>query len=381
MNKLILIGNGFDLAHGLKTDYNSFVTWFITKCFSEAINNLKPTCQHILEMTLDNIPTSVNPCSFDGVEDLVEGLLLGKIDLRQEGMAIKLKDDFYTIRGVIKSSLLRDLLINYREYNWVDIENNFYAKLKEVLNQRHAYLTGDRGTLSVKERRKLLQCLNCELDDLKNQLSLYLIEVSRGAKVNLDFAEYIEEDINPNAILEKHHFVYEPLYRITTKAVKILDFNYTGLVRKLKSKINIGFIHIHGSLENEKNPLIFGYGDEIDESYHEMEKTNINDYFKHIKSFGYFRTDNYSKLVNFISSEPFIIYIWGHSCGLSDRTLLNMIFEHDNCAGIKVFYHQQERGRDNFEEITQNIARHFKDKVKMRNRVFNKTYCAALPQS
>lgn len=36
MNKLILIGNGFDLAHGLKTDYNSFIKWFVTKCFREA---------------------------------------------------------------------------------------------------------------------------------------------------------------------------------------------------------------------------------------------------------------------------------------------------------------------------------------------------------
>ncbi|PRD46099.1 hypothetical protein C5745_16885 [Sphingobacterium haloxyli] len=57
-----------------------------------------------------------------------------------------------------------------------------------------------------------------------------------------------------------------------------------------------------------------------------------------------------------------------------------MIFEHDNCAGIKIFYHQKEDGRDNFEEITQNIARHFKDKVNVRNRVFNKTHCVALPQ-
>lgn len=36
MNKLILTGNGFDLAHGLKTDYNSFIKWFVIKCFREA---------------------------------------------------------------------------------------------------------------------------------------------------------------------------------------------------------------------------------------------------------------------------------------------------------------------------------------------------------
>jgi hypothetical protein len=28
MNRIILIGNGFDLAHGLKTSYKHFIDWF-----------------------------------------------------------------------------------------------------------------------------------------------------------------------------------------------------------------------------------------------------------------------------------------------------------------------------------------------------------------
>ena len=28
MNRIILIGNGFDLAHGLKTRYEDFIDWF-----------------------------------------------------------------------------------------------------------------------------------------------------------------------------------------------------------------------------------------------------------------------------------------------------------------------------------------------------------------
>src|SRR5690606_25790731 len=210
-------------------------------------------------------------------------------------------------------------------------------------------------------------------------------EISKVAKVNPAFKEYVEEGLSPNAILEKdlieHEFGDQDARGlIKPRSIKFLDFNYTSLIRKLKVAVDAAYIHIHGTLDNENNPLIFGYGDEIDDSYLEMEKTNINEYLKHIKSFGYFRTNNYSRLVNFVSSEPYVIYIWGHSCGLSDRTLLNMIFEHDNCAGIKIFYHKKEDGSDNFAEITQNIARQFKDKVKMRNRVFNKTHCVALPQ-
>jgi hypothetical protein len=39
MNRLILIGNGFDLAHELKTDYNSFIIWYLKKCLTRAVEN------------------------------------------------------------------------------------------------------------------------------------------------------------------------------------------------------------------------------------------------------------------------------------------------------------------------------------------------------
>jgi len=28
MNRIVLIGNGFDLAHGLKTSYQDFINWY-----------------------------------------------------------------------------------------------------------------------------------------------------------------------------------------------------------------------------------------------------------------------------------------------------------------------------------------------------------------
>src|ERR1700761_1630604 len=36
MNRIILIGNGFDLAHGMPTDYVSFIKWYLKQCFKEA---------------------------------------------------------------------------------------------------------------------------------------------------------------------------------------------------------------------------------------------------------------------------------------------------------------------------------------------------------
>lgn len=79
-------------------------------------------------------------------------------------------------------------------------------------------------------------------------------------------------------------------------------------------------------------------------------------------------------MLAFINSAPYQVYIIGHSCGNSDRPLLNTLFEHKNCISIKPFYYIKEYGSDNYLEIIQNISRNFTDMKLMRDRVVNKTY-------
>ena len=79
-------------------------------------------------------------------------------------------------------------------------------------------------------------------------------------------------------------------------------------------------------------------------------------------------------MLAFINSAPYQVYIIGHSCGNSDRTLLNTLFEHKNCISIKPFSYIKEYGSDNYLEIIQNISRNFTDMKLMRDRVVNKTY-------
>ena len=68
----------------------------------------------------------------------------------------------------------------------------------------------------------------------------------------------------------------------------------------------------------------------------------------------------------------------GHSCGLSDKTMLNTLFEHKNCISIKPYYYVNAKDEDNYLDIVQNISRNFSDMKLMRDRVVNKTYCETL---
>jgi len=92
-----------------------------------------------------------------------------------------------------------------------------------------------------------------------------------------------------------------------------------------------------------------------------------------------FKTVNYRELIRFIDSEDFQVFILGHSCGLSDRTMLNMIFQHPKCVSIKVFYYEKE-GWNNFFDLTQEIARHFRDKELMRRKIVSQDISESMPQ-
>ena len=166
-----------------------------------------------------------------------------------------------------------------------------------------------------------------------------------------------------------------------------LNFNYTqtidGYCYYLQQfpTVKQKQIQIHGRLSDSKNEINFGFGDEMDDEYKKIENFDDNEYLKNFKSFQYSQNTNYKTLLDYIDSDKYQVYIMGHSCGLSDRTLLNTVFEHKNCRSIKVFYHKRPDGTDNYTETIQNISRHFNKKALMREKIVNKSLCVPLEQT
>ena len=154
--------------------------------------------------------------------------------------------------------------------------------------------------------------------------------------------------------------------RIYPEKVMILNFNYTFPFKEYGGNCDV--VNVHGQLNSRNYPMVFGYGDERDEKYLELEKSGIDEFLVNIKSFAYFQNKNYDELLGFIEQNDFEVWIAGHSCGLSDKTLLAQIFEHQFCKSVRVFYHEHE-GADNYNEIVYNIARVMRNKIKMRGIV------------
>lgn len=251
----------------------------------------------------------------------------------------------------------RDIAINAR-HQLID-----FVQARSTLDEQHLI---NESALSIHD------VLNPDEDDSRtsefireciNQMEEY------GTASSSIIENAIDNDIVPDAMLYPNRLMF-------------LNFNYTNTADlyipqcpNYKDKFIIN--HIHGTLKDHTS-IIFGYGDELDDKYTELVKLNNNDFLYNIKSIKYLEADNYRKMLAFIDSAPYQVYIMGHSCGNSDRTLLNTLFEHKNCLSIKPFYYVKEDGSDNYLEMVQNISRNFTDMKLMRDRVVNKNYCEKL---
>jgi hypothetical protein len=416
VNRIILIGNGFDLAHGLKTSYADFIDWY----WGEWGKRLLHGGSRLEEDGL---------VSFK-LNDKISGISWASIwgwyvrrnnpfEPWDENEILKLaKNNRELCDYVITSPVLEELCMQLKERKWVDIENVYFKHLSNdfeepekvnfelsvIRNRLIDYLKevqdscpkelvkanikkmmlapfekSDFAINAMDSWKSMLQRrVDCPNEVLLGLISSYLnqdrvwIECNRIESFYRDNSERIKS--NGIESIEESRI---PRGFFLPDRVLMLSFNYTNIADSYFPHVDrLSVNHIHGELSNPES-VIFGYGDEMDENYKKLSNKNDNEYLNNIKSIKYLESPNYRNLLDFIESDTYQVYIMGHSCGNSDRTLLNTLFEHKNCVSIKPFYYIRKDGTDNYMELVQNISRNFTDMKLMRDRVVNKTFCEA----
>lgn len=354
MNRIILIGNGFDLSHDLKTSYSQFIHWYLydvikkNKCFENELCSLKKK----VDCNLLN---------------LYHNFINNEIDTPQKILDFLKDNEYFCFK---KKLFLNEICKSIENKGWVDIEVDYYNLLKLHKSD-------------VDMCKKLNEQLLC----VQHSLVSYLLEIQKT--ISNDTKRKTIEDIfnsaiTPNDISIEWEDKMTHLYQYWNNPendvwkpiqTMVLSFNYTNTVELYtKGKANTILNQIHGKL-NDENSIIFGYGDELDKDYKEMLESDDSELIKNNKTVRYLETNNYRELLQFVESAPYQIFILGHSCGVSDRTLLHTLFEHPNCISIKPFLYVNNKGKDNYLEMIQNISRSIEDKKLMRDRVVNKTQC------
>ena len=405
MNRIILIGNGFDLAHGLPTSYGNFIEWYWRKwrrnlscCTNHTLKDelcvfslknknrgwlgyMHPNLFYLSSLSVtqflhyikQNQEIEIHQCEFlKNISNSVE--TKGWVDIENEYYKLLIKNNA-VVNGTVEElnnqlQFLKDNLIEY--LSSINIEDN----LRNDLIREIIYSPIKHRDIAVSCTDKLVEHIQNELtrrdEDFLMKMGLYNYKHNKYQLLN---GLRKEQDSTVELIQTKILSNEYPNEFFLPNEIMFLNFNYTNTAKLYLPTPKPGFKinHIHGELSNPDS-VIFGYGDELDENYKKLSNLNDNEYLKNFKSIKYLESDRYRKALQFMDAEPYQVFIMGHSCGNSDRTFLNTLFEHKNCVSIKPYYYKYQKG-DYYLKIVQNISRNFTDMKLMRDRVVNKTYC------
>lgn len=369
---LLVIGNGFDLAHNLPTRYSDFLD-FMTLCITKYIpywHSLKDDLTvDVVEIhtgysaILDGLSRKITPNSkvsalFNVNKEIFKSELIDK----------GLIENFY------KNSVLRYCLYVYaykqffgREYNWIDIENELLRllidlqKLLTSLKPEKAQDTFETASIKVPRikgieklglspfyfptvarelkkknippefvRQEVFQYLFNELEDFSLMLKLYL--------------KLVRDDFN-SAEAPKKIFKINANQGISVDSV--LSFNYTDTARIYAPEAPIHFVN--GSLDNKK--IILGVENPSQEQTADYVNDNIYLFFKNVQRVLYDFSYEYSSLLTRPwamstlnlrkNCSPFDInvYIIGHSLAPSDQYILTDVMMRANT--VIIYYHSE----------------------------------------
>ena len=361
MNNLILIGNGFDRAHGLPTSYSDFFYSYMADHIRYAIGEKdKLIYTDGPDITyLDNMPL----IGFDKDDD--------------ESVFNSFWQEKNRFNANYSNLFLQELIAIEKELGWIDIEN-LYMEL--IMRFEGPF---DKRNTDHKNFLRKVEWLNLGFDTIKNALEVYLLnvvnpkiipELKMSAFNRFFISRLLMTKENYSRRIESNRILgnsLEPMKNL------VVNFNYTATFEKLYVHEEMEVVNVHGELNNLDNPMIFGYGDVDGPKYEMIENANENIFMEHSKLKFYNKSREFDKVIDFLNQGDYKVTSLGLSCGLTDRLLLGQIFNDENCKEIEIGVYDEA----DFDNIAINISRFFKNAKGAYSRKIKKMPdCFKIPQ-
>lgn len=336
MNVLV-IGNGFDLAHGLPTRYMDFLE-FIEK-YEEYYNNSFVYCDYTnmavyfkdLKENRSDIYNEINSLINENRWIHHFLMLKDKKLLENKQTWIDFESEISKVIQTldkIKRSFKND---SYSEWNQVKLDEYEFEVLHDIFDF-------DRK-LDIVNRFLLLK----EIESITIKLVEDLNKLIRCLEIYLD--DYVSNKYFET--LKKKEFI------TNLKIDKILSFNYTNTYKKLYGSSHIEFNYIHGMVNRKHDlnscDLILGIDEYLDDNeknryvdfiqfkkfYQRIYKSTSCIYKEWLETFEMYKKE-LPKLRQMLN-----IYFIGHSLDVTDKDILKELILHEG-ANTTIYYHNQE---------------------------------------
>lgn len=352
-NRILIIGNGFDLYHKLPTGYKDFL--FFAKHWGE------------FKEEYDKHDTSV-----DGKTGEMIDVRLGD---RNELTSESIKD--FASHTVLYSKehlayldehLQDNAWLTYFEkitppgQNWIDFEAEIERALVQVELYYHQFLPSINNDVPMKTMPELMaKVIYTFSDKLEKAGTGYINLAKHNFRPNRDADP---EKLHPNKVmllssmkdeldalnlcldyylLEFVSAINCSFYSEQIKSlgdIYLLNFNYTYTYATVYGKTALIQHHpIHGEAKEEN--LVLGIPDE---SFRDsMDYVYFQKFFQRIqkKTGSFYKEWPVRPKHSALEDEPVQVFIMGHSLNKVDKSILKDFFLEQNVETIKIFYHSQ----------------------------------------
>ncbi len=367
---LLVVGNGFDLAHGLPTRYSDFLE-FLTLCIIEWHDWRKNRVWQGEYNPWENDARILYDLAqkVKSNQKVVEIFEANKADIEQafgkDGKLSNFNDNTW-VRYCLYVYAYKQSFT--KEFNWIDIETEILRFIRYIESQKYTgtqvsylsmslpyyehldnYTTIQFDVRSIVKKmshsntpeellkRKIFENLFCELEQFSESLKLYLLFVRKT------FCE------NPKTI-----------FKINTDGCdgvsidSILSFNYTDTVQRYyASAANVNYIN--GNLDDEK--IILGVENPSLDKINDFCNDSVNLFFKNVQrilyNYGYVystwlyenaNSPDRTVLFNGDVINGVNVYIIGHSLAISDKYILTDIIM--NADRVNIYYYNEQDKQD-----------------------------------
>lgn len=315
---ILVIGNGFDIAHGLPTKYKDFLYICSLVKYAKLSENEDKTTVFI-----------------DHNDEKKEKQL-------QEFFDIIGLEAFEKLQKIIRSNFWINYFSERQKVvgsNWIDFEN----EIKVVLEQLHGDML----------RTKWDYIANTSISNgyVKQYCNSHNLLNNKSTFREL-FEKLLVEQKNLIYVLELYMDGYVNKIRIKKRPYisrihvdKVLSFNYTSIYENNYAKSDTEFCYIHGKadINSKKSRIVLGFDDHyINDTQRVPELIPFEKYYQRIVN------ENDNQYIDWTDesglrtiSDPIEnIYVFGHSFGTSDGDVLRKLLLYRNVK-TTIYYHDE----------------------------------------
>ncbi len=365
---ILVIGNGFDLAHGLPTKYGDFLEFYkkVSKIYTldETVKIDDYAQEDIWNWNMD---LDIKKILLDAFDDRI---FEEKYNWKMRNIVTtsnKVLDEFY---NHTKKNIWMEYFLKCESYvgeNWIDFEAEI-SKIIQILDEARFLISSGVSVIDIQSEKKeiLSFVLNLSEKTLQNALAnvkeidIFIGLLSNELERLIRALEiYIVEFINKIALIKKN----VDIKNITPNCV--LSFNYSNTYERLYNKGEIEYDYIHGKADInntiESNNMVLGIDEylPIDRKDKEISFIAFKKYYQRIykgtgceykdwmytikesaKSIESKLREGYPEQIPFIkftNDARHNLYIFGHSLDVTDKDILRDLILNDNVY-TKIFY-------------------------------------------